>query len=1192
MRTWTLIHRSLRHYWRTHVGVVLGAAVATAVLVGALAVGDSVRHSLRAFALARLGKVELALDSGSRFFREQLANELGTSLGATAAPVVRLRAVAISGDRTARANGVQVLGVDERFWRLGPAGIPHVGASGPLAPCATSEPLVATWVRDQVVINERLARQLGVGAGGEILLRVDKPSALSRDAPLMPIKDASLPLTLTVAGVLSDAEFGRFGLQASQIAPYNAFIPLSLLQKEAKIAYAPLYWRLVLEPLSLLQKEAKIAGRANLLLLGEAQAGPTGQAADEALRRVWRLEDAGLELRDITKQKVAELRTDRIFLESAVVQAVEAVPGATGVLTYLVNELRVGERSTPYSMVTAIGKVGAVREPPLPRRDAASESGFPLAPPDLRDDEILINTWLEKHLQAKPGDELEMTYFVVSPTRKLEEEKSRFRIRAAVPMEGLAADRELMPDFPGLADVENCRDWKPGIPIDLEKIKKHKEVEEYWAEHRGTPKAFITLAAGQKIWKNRFGDLTAIRFPMPPEGTEKLREAIRGQIDPASLGLFFRPVREQALAAASQGLDFGQLFLGLSFFLIAAAVLLMGLLFVFGIEQRAEQVGTLLALGFRPRHVRRLLLVEGALLATVGGVAGAFLGTLYTRATIQALSTVWRGAVGSSVVRYHTEPTTLALGALAGIAVAILAMWLTLLRQARRPARELLAGTGGATLVPRPGRRLAGFVVALVMLLAAFVLAASLGARRDQAAVMVFFGAGAALLVGGLALSYGLFCGGARPAELARPTLAGLGWRNAARRRGRSLAVVGLLACATFLVIAVGANRQDPAADAHRRSSGTGGFTFIGESALPVFEDLMGEAGRKAYGLSANEMAGVRIVALRVHEGDDASCLNLNRAQRPRFLGVRPEALDIRKSFTFARTLDSSAAKEPWLLLERRLGEGIVPAIGDEATVTWGLGKSVGDVLDYTDDRGRPFQVRIVGVLASSILQGGLLIGEDDFIERFPSEAGYRLFLIEVPGVNVAEAASRVLDREGQAPVEPGVRTIAVADDGSNVERVSRLLTRALQDVGLELTPTAVRLAEFQTVENTYLSIFQALGGLGLLLGSVGLGVVVLRNVLERRNELAILRAVGFRKRALLWLVLSEHWALLLLGLASGVIAAVIAVLPAIRSPGAGVPVVSLSLTLAAVVVSGLLLTCLAAALALKGPLLSALRTE
>src|SRR5260370_5944838 len=121
------------------------------------------------------------------------------------------------------------------------------------------------------------------------------------------------------------------------------------------------------------------------------------------------------------------------------------------------------------------------------------------------------------------------------------------------------------------------------------------------------------------------------------------------------------------------------------------------------------------------------------------------------------------------------------------------------------------------------------------------------------------------------------------------------------------------------------------------------------------------------------------------------------------------------------------------------------------------------------------------------------------------------------------------------------------------VADVSGTLSRALQDVGLEMTPTVQRLNAFNSVQNTYLGTFQILGGLGLLLGSAGLGVVVLRNVLERRGELALLQAVGFRRLTLQWLVLSEHAGLLWLGLGVGLVSALVAILPVLLAPGAEV---------------------------------------
>jgi ABC-type antimicrobial peptide transport system permease subunit len=149
-----------------------------------------------------------------------------------------------------------------------------------------------------------------------------------------------------------------------------------------------------------------------------------------------------------------------------------------------------------------------------------------------------------------------------------------------------------------------------------------------------------------------------------------------------------------------------------------------------------------------------------------------------------------------------------------------------------------------------------------------------------------------------------------------------------------------------------------------------------------------------------------------------------------------------------------------------------------------------------------------------------------------------------------------------------------------------------LQDRGLELIPAADRLNAFNAVQNTYLDTFQVLGGLGLLLGSAGLGVVVLRNVLERRGELAVLLAAGFRPRALRWLILSEHAALECLGLLIGIVAALAAVLPALLSLAAPVSYLSLAATLGLVFLSGLLWTWAAARLALRGDLLPALRNE
>src|SRR5262249_52738046 len=145
---------------------------------------------------------------------------------------------------------------------------------------------------------------------------------------------------------------------------------------------------------------------------------------------------------------------------------------------------------------------------------------------------------------------------------------------------------------------------------------------------------------------------------------------------------------------------------------------------------------------------------------------------------------------------------------------------------------------------------------------------------------------------------------------------------------------------------------------------------------------------------------------------------------------------------------------------------------------------------------------------------------------------------------------------------------------------------------GFDAERVSERLASFLAVQNTYLSTFQALGGLGLLLGTVGLAVVMLRNVLERRSELALLRALGFRDLLVSWLVLSENALLLIWGLATGAASALLAMLPHLLSTGADVPWRDLALIVTAVFLTGMAGALLAVRSALRTNVLATLRRE
>ena len=113
-----------------------------------------------------------------------------------------------------------------------------------------------------------------------------------------------------------------------------------------------------------------------------------------------------------------------------------------------------------------------------------------------------------------------------------------------------------------------------------------------------------------------------------------------------------------------------------------------------------------------------------------------------------------------------------------------------------------------------------------------------------------------------------------------------------------------------------------------------------------------------------------------------------------------------------------------------------------------------------------------------------------------------------------------------------------------------------------------------------------------MLLGTIGLAVVQLRSVLERRGELALMRAGGFGRGRLTWMVIWENAVLLVGGLVVGCIAAAVALIPQWAPHGASVPWAVLGLLLATIAVVGMAAGWLATRSALRAPILPALRGD
>ena len=1118
--------RDLIYHWRANLAVALAAAVATAVLLGALLIGDSLEASLRSLTLDRLGLIDYAVTSQG-FVGEELAADAVSAAGEAglsveAAPIIALRGSAVAPDSGSRAANVALYGVDADFFRLAapddPDLIERLGRQpGQLFP--------------SIVVNESLGRELGVGIGDSVVLSFERASDVPRESLLGERDEVLGSLRLAVTAVVADRGVGRFGLTTTQATPLNAFVPRPELARRVR------------QP-----------GKANALVFEASPEATTDEVADSAIEAALRgaltLEDLGLEIERSAAELIVESR--EFVLRQPTADAIERLAAEAGAatlpsLTYLANSLTVGERAVPYSTLAA-----------LPMPTPPGFAGLELVgggPARAGDDEILLGEWAARDLDATPGDELEIAYYRVDDRGELYEERARLEVAGIVAMTGLGADAELTPDFPGIADADSISDWEPPFPIELGRVRDQDE--EYWEEYRATPKAFLSLDAGARLWASRFGRLTALRLATADEaGAERLRtelaNRIPAELELQALGLELTAVKRDGLRASSGATDFGGLFLGFSLFLIVAAALLVALLFGLAVEQRAADIGLRLAVGYPLTSVRRRLLAEGLVLAVVGAVLGCLLAWVYARLLLRGIVDWWQPILGGSFLELALEPLTLGIGVTGSIAVVAGTIALGLRRLRRVPLPVLLTGaippaTGGRASDRRPLR----LALALAALSVALLLLALFGPGEPNPGL--FFGLGAALSGAGFAaLAASLRRPKTSLRSLGMPALLGVAARNGARNPRRSLLSVVLVGSACFVIVSVTANRHSVGAEETLEAdTGSGGYSLIAESDVPL----------PAAAPGVDELGGFTtaggLVSLRLRPGEDASCLNLYQPENPRLLGVPADFAEA-GGFRFRSAIEP--VDNPWTLLSKPLEEGVIPAIGDYNSVRWILHSKLGGEIPIDNERGEEIRLRIVGLLERSLFQSELLISESDFLEQFPGHSGFSVFL-------------------GRVPVEELRPTVE--------ELESRLA-----GYGLDATTTAEKLVRFQSVENMYLTTFQILGGLGLLLGTLGLGIVLTRNVIERRGELATLRAFGYRRRSLAWMVVVETAVLLVLGVVIGAVAGAVAVAPHILRSAAEVPWRELGSILVGIVAVGLVASLLAVRGALRTPLLPTLKAE
>ena len=1122
LSTSRLVWRGLVHHRVAALLVAFGVAVATACVTGSLLIGASMELSLRDQALQRLGRTTHAFTS-PLYHKDAFAQSLEQK-GFALSRAIRGRGVVVRPASEASVPNVSITAVDASFWSFFPR-----------------DEKIELQGR-QVAISRSLARDLGMrDSAGPVepteALIVTLPRGGGAKAGTLfahqSAEKTQRKLRMVVTHVLADQAGGTFAVHGGSSAhPRNLFVSRDW------------FARIIKQP-----------ERFNTLLIDASSI--EGVDPSDVLASAATLEDLGLKLVAHSDHGYVSVESPDVVLPRRhVARLIEVLERqgerAARTSIYLANTIRrVDEpkRSSAYALVAGAEWLDA-----LPFTKGGGK--------DPEKDGIWLNEWLAQDLQVDVGARLQVSFPIPSRDGSQKEHVCELMLRGIVALKDSGADPGLSPAVEGITEARSIDAWS--LPFPIEKSRIVARDDEYWDTYRTTPKAFLSLALMKELWSSAGMGVqpdwvTSVRIALPPgqnvvEFAARLEEQVQGALSFTDAGAALRPVRVAALAGASGNTDFGQLFMGLSFFIIVSAIGMVISLMRLQAERRAGEVGLLLSAGFSPRRILHLMLIEGAGAALLGSLLGVICGLAYAGFLIHALNSFWSGAVAETTLTLHADTTSMLVGGVFGWVAGLFAAWRGTRGVAHKPVVDLVGGwRAGAVRTETAGRKTLWLGLIFAALAAALIVLSVTG--DTVSSVAAFFGAGGSLLIALLLLCHALLKGSWR--RPLRPlSVSGLAFRSAALFRGRSLLVMGLLSAASFVLVAVASQRRDPRRlDVTQRDSGAGGFVLRADSAIPLRYDLGTTGGRQKLGFTAEEealFADAEVVSFLASAGEGISCLNLARPAQPRLLAVSDRMIE-RGGF---RVL--GAGDQGWRALQDS-DASPVPIFGDAASVQWTLHSGVGKEYDLVYGQEK-VKTRFAGVLSGSIFAGELLMGEAAFRRLYPQVDAPTCFLIAAP-----------LEKESQ---------------------IAAVLRKRLAQWGTQVRPTREILAEFLTVQNTYLSVFLALGGLGLLLGTVGLVAVLVRNVHERRSELALLSASGFAHGRLAGLVGREYGSLLLMGVAIGTCSALTAVIPTLTAADSTLNTGALLGLLISVIVFGLAICALASSLVISGSVVQSLRQE
>jgi ABC-type antimicrobial peptide transport system permease subunit len=1166
--------------------IVLGLMISTAVITGSLVVGDSMEYLVYSSTFDNLGEVDLVISAGEYFdngYYVALAqNSNVQDIIDAHAPIILLPSAVEAVENNLRENKAQLFGITDQFLTFGH--FRDYKSNNKL----TNDALQLQ--NNEVIINEYLAGKLDISDGQKLKLIINNPQfALDSVYSTREGKNTKVR-TLTVKHIVANSDLGRLQLDGRSHDTANIFMNLEAIQNILEIENK-------INNIFLSIKGDKYSGIDH-----EEEA---VDIINDCLDNTIGYEELGIKL-NIDGSEYLRIENDDIFFGEEIYDLAENYPKETSsgtgiisspVFTYFVNTISLNrtEKTVNYSMITGIDfeKDSTFGEFSI----VSSESGYtgPATDITLADDEIMLIDWAADKLGVIAGDTISIEYMALDRLYNLYNTTSEFNVKFIISLTGIATDRNLMPAFPGLHDKQSCTDWDPPFVIDLDRISKSDQ--DYWNTYGGAPKGYISLTTAQTIWGTNLGSLTMIKLAENTNSSRNSRatsdlgglkvnigQYLNNTLGHSDAGLSNDPVKSDSLETASGMSIFPMMFLTFGSAIIIAGMALIVTIFLILGDSRKYELGLGRAMGLRKNQVVKLFMLEGTVYSFIAGIIGVIFGLLLGWVMVTSLNSIWASAVEGYTVPFYFKPITLLISFLAGFILTLITIYFT----ARHIAKLNIISAIQSLPVPKrtKKRRMLGvglfFLVIGVILLSlnfnetvaamenseyyltlfapilmllgiGFVAGYSTEQQKiRQAAISIFslaaviyiiifalrsfpqsgapivelfFMSGLMLILSVIILTIvniktlsktliRIFGFGRKPAPVASYAL-----QNPSRHPSRTAQIIAIFTLITFLITTLSINIAIQEESINVVSvEQRGGYDIIGETAVPISIDLDNSTQLDNNNIHAPVLDNVTVTEIKMVGPPGGTCSNMNVRYPPRLLGVSSEFIGENKFSFMEPSGPDISSRDIWLDLQKPPNEnhGRVPIVVDYNTLIWIYQGSFGTIYTVESESGEEINLEVIGVLENSVFGGTFVMSEENLDLLYPSTAEYRYALFKIK-----------------------------PDITSSPEHVAADLEQELALYGMDAQAIGELIHENQAYERSFMILFQAFLGLGLLIGMIGLGVVTARNIVERKYEIGVLRALGFNRRMVLKTFLLEPSytgiIAILLGIVIGIISAYLA---------------------------------------------------